>query len=319
VILAALGIVIAAGDSAIAQGALEGHTNDVVFVAFMPDSKTLMSGSDDNSIRLWDAAEGRERGVWQQNSGFDGAAASTQVLSLSADGTLLARAGGPQGTAEVWDVAKVARVRVLRAHQGVVTGMALSADATTLVTFSRDDLKVWRTATGKQMMAVAAPSLYAIRAAAVSADGKVVAVASSDKVIGYYDPATAKAIRSFDSGPFYVHALAFSPDGTLLASAGDGGPGENLHVWKVPDGGAIQGPLGPSQPAHSVAFSSDGRLLASGGLTVAVWDLAAARLAFTFDGHIGPIRSLSFSPDGHLLASASEDNKIGLWKLGSQR
>jgi WD40 repeat protein len=313
----ATALLLATSHGSLAQVALEGHTDDVVFVAFMPDGKTLMSGSEDGSIRLWDAEEGRERGFWQKTSPFDGTAASTRILSLSGDGSLLARAGGPQGTVELWDVAKAVRLRSLKAHQGVVDGVVLSADASLLVTFSRDEFKIWQVAAGKQMMAKAAPSQYAIRAAGVTADGKIVAVATSDKVISFYDPTTAKSIRSFDSGPLYVHALAFSPDAGLLASAGDGDPSENLHVWKVADGTAVPGPFGPPQAAHSVAFSSDGRLLAAGGLTVAVWDLAAGKLAFTFDGHSGPVRSLSFSPDGRFLASAGEDNVVGLWKLGA--
>src|SRR6267154_611221 len=91
------------GTPASAQVSLQGHTDDVWFVAFMPDSKTVMSGSEDGSIRMWDATTGRESRIWQKRSVFDASASSSHILSLSGDGKMLARAGPAQGSVELWD------------------------------------------------------------------------------------------------------------------------------------------------------------------------------------------------------------------------
>jgi WD40 repeat protein len=301
-----------------AQVSLQGHTDDVCFVAFMPDSTTLMSGSEDGSIRLWDAAAGRESRIWQKKSVFDASASSSHILSLSGDAKVLVRAGPAQGSVELWDFAKVARIRATKAHARPINGVVLSANGRTLITFTRDELKIWQAAPGlRQTMVVKIPS-YSISDAAVTADGKLVAIATSDKAIGLYDAVAGKVVRRIDSGPEYVLAVAFSPDGTLLASAGEGSPRENLRIWNV-SGGTSVGAIGPPDAAHSVTFSRDGRLLAAAGLSVTVFDVVTRTTAFAFVGHSGRVRSLSFSPDGHFLASGSEDNTVGVWDLTAKQ
>ena len=120
-----------------------------------------------------------------------------------------------------------------------------------------------------------------------------------------------------------VHAVAFSPDGHLLASGlqdartelSDSVTGEQLRTLK-PDatsGSEMTGPI------HAVAFSPDGRLLASAGGDDAVrlWDPATAQHGRTLMGplmgHTGWVRSVAFRPDGRLLASGSEDETVRLW------
>src|SRR5262249_53743050 len=137
---AVLLVALAAGDLAFAQTALQGHTDGVWYVAFLPDGKTLMSGAEDFTIRLWDVAEGRERAVWQKTPKFD-PAPSTKILSLSGNGSVLARAGAAQGSADLWDVTRVTRIRTIQAHERLVDGIALSANGAVLVTFSQNECK----------------------------------------------------------------------------------------------------------------------------------------------------------------------------------
>jgi len=296
------------------QVALEGHTDDVYFVAFLSDGKTVLSGAEDSSIRLWDAVEGKPAGIWQQVPKF-GPAPSTKILALSGDGRLLARAGTEQGSVEIWDVAKVARLRTIAAHQRPVYGVALSLDGSTLVSFSQDEVKVWDDAKGKALIGASAPNLYAFRAAAVTRDGRVAAVAASDKTIALFDVASGKQVARIEAGPGQLHALAFSPDGRLLGSGSDGGPESSVKVWDVESQKPLDGVTGPPDYAKAVAFSPDGRSVASAGMIIRVWNLDQRQKTAEFTGHGGPVRSLAFSPDGTLLASGAEDNVVGIWKL----
>jgi glucose/arabinose dehydrogenase len=116
-----------------------------------------------------------------------------------------------------------------------------------------------------------------------------------------------------------VYAVAFSPDGHLLASgledAGtqlwDAGTGQWLHTLS-PDATFWSEMTGP---VHAVAFSPDGRLLASASedKTVRLWNPAAGQHERTLTGHARGIWGVAFSPDGLLLASASEDKTVRLW------
>ena len=116
-----------------------------------------------------------------------------------------------------------------------------------------------------------------------------------------------------------VYAVAFSPDGHLLASgledAGtqlwDAGTGQWLHTLS-PDATFWSEMTGP---VHAVAFSPDGRLLASASedKTVRLWNPATGQHERTLTGHARGVWGVAFSPDGRLLASASEDKTVRLW------
>jgi WD40 repeat protein len=300
--------------SAVAQGLLQEHGDRIAYVSFLADGKTLLAGSEDYTVSLWDVTQAQPPKMWQKLSPFK-PGPSTKVLSLTSNGALLARAGTAQGSAEVWNVPKRLNIRTIAAHHKPVIGVAVSGDGSTLVTYCQDELKVWRVTTGKLLFGIGAPKLYSFRAAAASSDGKLIAVATSDKIVSLFSSVTGKLVHQFGAISGQLSALAFSPDAGLLAVAGDGDQGSNVHVWKVGDYSVVPDVLGPPQSAHSIAFSADGQLLAVGGVTVRVWDMGAKKVAQDYTDHERAVDSVAFSPDGAYLASGGEDWKVIVWKL----
>ncbi|KAG8899904.1 hypothetical protein FRC00_000712, partial [Tulasnella sp. 408] len=113
-----------------------------------------------------------------------------------------------------------------------------------------------------------------------------------------------------------VNSVAFSPDGTLLAS---GSHDHTVRLWDPHTGRQIGGPLaGHSGIVWSVSFSADGRLLASGSRdkTIRLWDIQTGKqVGEPLKGHSDTVCSVCFSPNSKLLASGSDDNTIQLWDI----
>src|SRR5262249_33348393 len=147
---------------------------------------------------------------------------------------------------------------------------------------------------------VAGPSVLAF-----SADGKHVAAYESAPGVLIWDVATRKLLVPALRPKHWETALAFSPDGTVLASGGRDG---SLELWSVATGEQIGAPLlGHHMQIFGLAFSPDGKTLASGSedRTIILWDVKTGRALGTLAGHgKWPLGydswglSVAFSPDG---------------------
>ncbi|MEU9037665.1 WD40 repeat domain-containing protein [Streptomyces sp. NPDC048352] len=154
-------------------------------------------------------------------------------------------------------------------------------------------------------------------ALAAAADGSRLAAAMGERVV-LWDPSTPEeAALELVSHLSSVGALAFSPDGDLLATGDSDG---HVLLWDVRAPAAPAHRLsGHAGPVHDLAFSSRGDRLASasGDGTVRLWDTATGEAAgsLPLTGHTGAVRGVAFSPDASLLASAGDDGTLRCWLL----
>lgn len=110
-----------------------------------------------------------------------------------------------------------------------------------------------------------------------------------------------------------VEAVAFSPDGETLASAGRD---KTIRFWNSHTGKVIKyETLHCESEVNSIAFSPTGDLLVSGHENgeVRVWAMASLSPLAKFNSHTGAVQSVAFSPNGGTFASASADGKVGIW------
>jgi hypothetical protein len=113
-----------------------------------------------------------------------------------------------------------------------------------------------------------------------------------------------------------VDAVAFSPDGQLLAASTLQG---QLRLWRVRDGQLLMAFVGHTTGIDTICFSPDGKVLVSGSgdHTIRLWDVNTGRLLKTMAGHTNPVMSVRLSPDGKVLASGSRDHTVRLWNANT--
>ncbi|MBG1266854.1 WD40 repeat domain-containing protein, partial [Nostoc sp. WHI] len=209
---------------------LQGHDGFVRSVSFSADGKTLASGSDDNTIKLWNLETGKEIRTLK---GHDGIVLS---VSFSADGKTLA-SGSDDKMIKLWNLETGKEIRTFKGHDGFVHSVNFSADGKTLASGSKDKtIKLWNLETGKEIRTLKGHDGF-VSSVSFSADGKTLASGSDDKTIKLWNLETGKEIRTLKGHDRSVYSVSFSADGKTLASGSDD---KTIKLWNLETGKEIR-------------------------------------------------------------------------------
>lgn len=156
-----------------------------------------------------------------------------------------------------------------------------------------------------------------IGALAYRPDGKLLALGTY-KEVRLADPANGQTIATLTGHVEAVRAIAFSPDGSLLAAAG-GLPARSgeVKIWDVATRTELRTIHGHNDCVYAVSFSPDGKSIATSSYDklIKLWNVDTGKEIRTFKDHIDAVYALAFTPDGKRLISSAADRTVKVWDV----
>ncbi|MFE2284437.1 WD40 repeat domain-containing serine/threonine protein kinase [Streptomyces sp. NPDC059443] len=313
---------------------LAGHTNEITSLAFGPDGKTLASGSDDHTVRLWDVATGRTITTYRGHTD------NVMSLAHSPDGKTL-YSGGFDKTLRRWDLRTGKPMSLVASYNGeydYVCSLAVSPDGETLAVGVGSRVELVAVSTGHSSATLTGHG-GSLNDLAFSPDGKLVASVASEigAKIWLWDVATGRLLKTLTGeSKDHFNAVMFSPDGKTVAGAGPG-----VQLWDLATGKPTATLTDPHPYVDTAAYRPGGTMIAGAGgvrepntadntgKTVSLWDLSTGSVTKTLTGTMPKSRmdtyttAVAFSPDGRTLAASlnqvgtpdESGHSIQLWKL----
>jgi WD40 repeat protein/ABC-type dipeptide/oligopeptide/nickel transport system ATPase subunit len=277
-----------------------GHKDKITSVAFSPDGRLIVAGSDDNYTRIWD---------WEgtQKVRFNGRSAVSSV-AFAPDGRSIL-IGSENRTVILLNLDETFTQQSLEGHTDDVSSVVFSPDGKYILTICQDfTARLW-SADGilKKCFKV---NILLISSVAFSPDGQWVFTGGKDRTALLWN-LDGILKRTFKGHSKSVISVAFSPDGTSILT---GSYDHTARLWDL-DGTCKQIFKGHTKPIHRVAFSPDGKyILTKAGDKVGLWNLDGSLKQF-FEGYPASSSSVDFSASGEYILIRSGGTTLAVWHI----
>jgi WD40 repeat protein len=328
---------------------------DIKSAVFSPDSKLILTSSDDKTVRILEVESGKPIGpVLKHDAKVFRAVFSPDgklILTASDDHTAcLLEAGSekPKGTVlkhdaavesavfspngkliltasfddtvRIWEAASGKPIGPVLKHNAIATAFrpVFSPNSKWVVTSGNNHTaRIWEALGGKEIKPALKHNTYHTRNPVFSRDGKLILTAKDDCTVCLWEVASGKPIGTVLKHAEEVQSAFFSPNGKLILTQNY----DTVHLWKAPSGKEIKSALKHDGQISSVDFSPDSKLIltASVDRTACLWEAANGKPIGPVLKHAEEVYSAFFSPDGKLILTIGRSNTVLLWDIDSRK
>lgn len=283
---------------------LAGHTGAITSMEVV--GALVVSGSADQTIRTWNAADGKPGAALAHG-------AVVAAIAVSNDAKQIA-SGDAAGGVKVFSVTTGKIAATLAGNTSPVKSLAFNAGGDQVVAACTNGLHTWNTtgiARERILLPTAAPTT-----AAYTTDGKIIAVNAKNE-LQTHTPSLALVLPGHEGG---AGTIAWSLAGDNLFSSG---ADKTVRRWNATDGKPLAGFAGPTDVVNVLSVSADGKKLIAGGAdnNVYVWPIAAATTAATVAEVTLPVstavKSLAAGATGGRIAVATDDAWVTIYDTAS--
>ena len=300
---------------------LDGHSGPVRTVAFSKDGSRIISGSQDNTIRFWDAEGGQ---LLKSFRGHDGAVRT--VAFAESDQVILS--GSHDNSIRKWNISEYEEIRVLQGqvlegHVDAILSAGFSPDGERIVTASRDrTARTWETFTGQPLNVFAEGHSFLATSAAFLPGGKRLATGAVDNTVRIWDVDSGTQLARLEHTG-RAATLTVSNDGKWVITGGDD---KSAKMWNAETGELLSVFKGDKDSrAHNnevtaVAISEDDQRLLTGDSSgrVFIWDIKTQKVVLELKGHArSRITDAAFLPGTNRVLTASADRTVAQWDATS--
>ena len=246
------------------HGELHGHDLPVTSLRFSPDGAHILSGSSDDTVRVWETATGK------CVSTLNGHSNSVRSLAWSPDGRHIL-SGSDDKTIKLWDAHSGHCVRTFSGHNAPIRCVSFSPHNLFALSSaggygddrSDDTVKIWELTSGTCLRTFSGHEGY-VSAACFLPESPLVVSASNDTTIRVWEIKSGDCLRVLEGHEGGVWTLACSPDGRFVLAGDDESA---IRQWETATGRCLRTFLGHKAPVSTVFYSNDGRCALSGS-----WD-----------------------------------------------